>query len=109
MLHLFEPVTWVLWVFLPMMRYVLLPIITGWRIKSYIVVAPVFAFICVAIQFGYATDRINEALLGGLVLIIMLMLDLRRTHIRLCHANSALLQVSMKNKISAVILTGHHG
>jgi hypothetical protein len=108
MLNLIDPTTWALWVFLPALRYILLPILIDWHIKSYIVLIPAFALICIGLQFGYATDNVYDALLGGLALIILLSLDLIRTYNQLCHANSTLVEAEQKIIISDIILAGRH-
>jgi len=80
MLNLFDPTTWPLWVFIPAIRYIIIPNLTGVREGSHFLVVPLYATLCIATVCDYASvgARITELVLAGLVLVTMLSLELWR-------------------------------
>ena len=79
MTQIFDPTTWALWVFIPVMRYIFFPSIMEKTLHAYILLIPLFLIGVMAVYFGFASDRAMETLIAGAVLVIMLSFDMLHT------------------------------
>ncbi len=73
---LFDPTTWALWIFIPVMRYIFFPSILEMKLRSYRFLVPLFMLVATAVFLGYANDRAIETLITGATLVVMLSIDL---------------------------------